>query len=106
MAAVGLALIMVGAAIVTFRRQEVQARAAESDLSRPARLRGVRPLLRPRVLHRLTGGSARIMPVALGLPAPLEVVVSKAFTQLGDRGERGDPGVRHRLDLASLERTP
>ena len=46
------------------------------------------------------------MPVALDLPAPLEVVVSKASTELGDRGERGDLGVRHRRDLASLERTP
>ena len=50
LAAAGLATIMVGAAIVTFRRPRAQAHPGEPDLSRPGGLRGVGPL-RPRALQ-------------------------------------------------------
>ena len=54
LAATGLATIVVGAAIVTYRRQEFKHVMLNPDLSRPDRLRGV-GALRSRVLHWLTG---------------------------------------------------
>ena len=69
LAALGLAMLMVGAAITRFRRREFTFMVGGPGLCRPGRLRGVGPL-RPRVLHRLTGrDGCRRLTWRAGVPA-------------------------------------
>ena len=70
LATLGLVLIMVGAVVTRLRRHETKPMVADLVYLALGGFVAWGRFFSPRVLHRLTGCSARIMPVALGLPAP------------------------------------